>query len=359
MVSLSLSARREVFLSEEKLQELLEYVEQPATCYQKYETVRDYMHATWLLPCAQEALQAQKKAENAFQGLLDKELTVQPKDPLKIQALDLAISPRSTQLQLELASNLNKMRSCLEFLQYPYSLCPKKLAYMTKRVALDLLQGRNNPFDHLKVLGFLGEGVTACVERVRVGDAMLARKTISGAASFDFLIQEYTTLLELEDPAVVKVAHIDSKSVYYEELGGQTLYEVELTLEQGLDIYMQLLEVIRRMHQAGKVHGDIHRDNVIVSVDKQHMTLIDFATCDTYDCVTAKEKDIQPFLNCALQFFKSLGSKAPLKLVESFERLKEGYEHESYDVNEMLFLESLQEFFSQALEDLPRKKTKG
>ena len=63
---------------------------------------------------------------------------------------------------------------------------------------------------------------------------------------------------------------------------------------------MQLLEVLKRMHQAGKVHGYIHQDNAIVSSDKQHITLIDFATCDTYDCVAAKEKDIQPFLNCAL-----------------------------------------------------------
>lgn len=91
-------------------------------------------------------------------------------------------------------------------------------------------------------------------------------------------------------PNVIKLIHYgvhDKKHYIVMEMHGLTLEEFLITKKnisfmEKINFCLQILEILKNIHQKGIIHRDIKPENLLVSIDNSQLTLIDFGLAKIY-----------------------------------------------------------------------------
>jgi tRNA A-37 threonylcarbamoyl transferase component Bud32 len=177
-------------------------------------------------------------------------------------------------LTKESIRNRAMLQEAVTLLEYPCSQDPQQLPLMTQEVALQVLTGKENPFNQITVGRVLGDGFNGDIHEVRVENNMYARKPISPSLD-DSPDCEYQALLHLDHPNILKIAHADGDYLYTEYVQGMTLERASLSLKEALHVFSQLADALDHMHTRGYAHTDLHNENILITENKE-VKLIDF-----------------------------------------------------------------------------------
>lgn len=159
-----------------------------------------------------------------------------------------------------------------EFLTYSYSQNPYKLPSATQQLALEILNGKGNPFKTPLELEVLGEGNFGQVKKVLVKDTVYAAKTLLPGRNQDVLNREYHNLLQFEHPNINRLIYTDGHTLYLEfaELGTlNNLLSLNLSRYEILEILCQITQALSDIHAKGYRHGDVKSANILLTQSKE------------------------------------------------------------------------------------------
>ena len=206
------------------------------------------------------------------------------------------------------------------------------------------------------MLETLGEGSTCLVEKVSIGQTILAKKNYISDIEKQRIIEEYQRTLMWSHPSIVRVAHLGSSHVYFEHIEGTVLSKTDLYLEEGLAIYLSLIQLLSYIHMRGHVHGDAHGENVIISHDKKQCRLIDFGCCEVFDEDQVYECDIELLAYHLEKFFLKMKPQLSPSIFQEFCDIKKWYQQRQYLEEEGLPYDRMETFLEKCLKEIKLKK---
>lgn len=86
-------------------------------------------------------------------------------------------------------------------------------------------------------------------------------------------------------PDILEIEPGRLKIPIYDSTLGDILMNIPLTESQISELYERVRDLIRKLHQMGVIHGDLHNDNILCSTDLTDIRLIDFEKSTFVDLV--------------------------------------------------------------------------